>query len=57
VVEAEKYVPPVICISVPSNILHLALASVTPSTPSIVEPVQALIKFLPACEKLLTIVV
>jgi hypothetical protein len=56
VVIAEKYVPPVIWTSVPLNILHLAFSVVTPLTPSIVDPVQAAIKFLPGCDKLLTIV-
>jgi hypothetical protein len=38
------------------NIFQRASSSVTPSTPSIVEPVQALINSLPASEKLLTTV-
>jgi hypothetical protein len=41
VVEAEKYVPPVIKISFKFAILHLAFSFVTPLIPSIVEPVQA----------------
>jgi len=52
----EKYVPPVICMSVPQKILQRAFSLVTPPTPSIVEPVQALIKSRPACDLAFTVV-
>ena len=42
--------------SVPQNILQRAFSLVTPFTPSIVEPVHALIKSLPACERAFTVV-
>jgi len=48
VVVAEKYVPPVITVSFIFAILHLAFACVTPLIPSIVDPVQALTKLVPA---------
>jgi Fe2+ transport system protein B len=48
VVVAEKYVPPVITVSFIFAIFHLAFSLVTPLTPSIVEPVHALTKIVPA---------
>ena len=42
--------------SVPQNILQRAFSLVTPFAPSIVEPVHALMKSLPACERAFTVV-
>ena len=41
----------------PANLRHLAFALVTPFTSSMVDPVQALIKFLPAADLVFTTVV
>jgi len=48
VVDAEKYVPPVITVSLRLATFHLAFSLVTPLTPSIVDPVHAFINALPA---------
>ena len=43
--------------SVPKNLTQVALSLVAPLTPSMVDPVQAAIKFLPACERVFIVVV
>jgi hypothetical protein len=48
VVVAEKYVPPVITVSFIFATFHLAFSLVTPLTPSIVDPVHAFNKIVPA---------
>jgi len=47
----------VICTELDVTILHLAVEAVSPATPSIVDPVQALIRACPAAERLFTVVV
>jgi hypothetical protein len=48
VVVAEKYVPPVITVSLRLATFHLAFSLVTPLTPSIVDPVHAFTNAVPA---------
>jgi hypothetical protein len=44
-------------VSVPKNLTQVALSLVAPSTPSMVDPLQAAMKFLPASDRVFIVVV